>query len=315
MSVHISGNTNVPTPADPSGKVSGSASSYPSPVARYEEIVGDSDMFMATLENLHMAKGTKFMIPTIGGKALDLHRLFVEVTSRGGLEQVIRDRKWRDVVALFSFPSTITNASFVLRKYYISLLHDYEQIYFFREQRWQMSTGSSVSASVQGQIQVAAPPILDNDTSGNQLTVGSLLTGTIKGKFDNGYLVSVSHGSEMLQGILYHASAGLPVSSRSVSSVLPRRSIRRRSRRALRDPSHPKSNRSGYNFFFAEHYAKLKPFYHGEETAITQKIGHLWSTLTEAEREVYQAKGVKDKERYQIEMLEYRKSSIASKPR
>lgn len=27
-------------------------------------------------------------IPTVGGKALDLHRLFVEVTSRGGLEKV-----------------------------------------------------------------------------------------------------------------------------------------------------------------------------------------------------------------------------------
>lgn len=27
-------------------------------------------------------------IPTVGGKALDLYRLFLEVTSRGGLEKV-----------------------------------------------------------------------------------------------------------------------------------------------------------------------------------------------------------------------------------
>ena len=27
-------------------------------------------------------------VPTVGGKALDLHHLFVEVTSRGGIEQV-----------------------------------------------------------------------------------------------------------------------------------------------------------------------------------------------------------------------------------
>lgn len=27
-------------------------------------------------------------VPTIGGKTLDLHRLFVEVTSRGGIEKV-----------------------------------------------------------------------------------------------------------------------------------------------------------------------------------------------------------------------------------
>lgn len=29
-----------------------------------------------------------FRVPTVGGKALDLHCLFVEVTSRGGIEKV-----------------------------------------------------------------------------------------------------------------------------------------------------------------------------------------------------------------------------------
>lgn len=29
-----------------------------------------------------------YRVPTVGGKPLDLHRLFVEVTSRGGLEKV-----------------------------------------------------------------------------------------------------------------------------------------------------------------------------------------------------------------------------------
>ena len=28
-------------------------------------------------------------VPVVGGKALDLHQLFVEVTSRGGLEKVL----------------------------------------------------------------------------------------------------------------------------------------------------------------------------------------------------------------------------------
>lgn len=40
------------------------------------------------------------------------------------------------MTAVFSFPSTATNASFVLRKYYVSLLHHYEQIYFFKAQGW-----------------------------------------------------------------------------------------------------------------------------------------------------------------------------------
>ena len=29
-----------------------------------------------------------YRVPTVGGKGLDLYRLFVEVTSRGGLEKV-----------------------------------------------------------------------------------------------------------------------------------------------------------------------------------------------------------------------------------
>ncbi|KAL6971062.1 hypothetical protein U1Q18_030744 [Sarracenia purpurea var. burkii] len=78
-------------------------------------------------------------IPIIGGKDLDLHRLFVEVTSRGGIEKILRERRWKEVTAVFSFPSTATNASFVLRKYYVSLLYHYEQIYFFKAKGWSPS--------------------------------------------------------------------------------------------------------------------------------------------------------------------------------
>lgn len=47
---------------------------------------------------------------------------------------MIGDRKWKEVISAFQFPSTITSASFVLRKYYLSLLHSYEQIYFLQTQ-------------------------------------------------------------------------------------------------------------------------------------------------------------------------------------
>lgn len=46
--------------------------------------------------------------------------------------QVMEERKWREVMARFSFPATTTSASYVLRRYYLSLLHHYEQVYFFR---------------------------------------------------------------------------------------------------------------------------------------------------------------------------------------
>ncbi|MBA0570583.1 hypothetical protein Golob_004214 [Gossypium lobatum] len=113
-----------------------SYTSYPPPLARYEDVVASPKLFLATLEKLHATMGTKFMIPVIGGKELDLHKLFVEVTSRGGIEKIVRERRWKEVTAVFNFPSTATNASFVLRKYYVSLLHHYEQIYFFKARGW-----------------------------------------------------------------------------------------------------------------------------------------------------------------------------------
>ncbi|ONK58301.1 uncharacterized protein A4U43_C09F10760 [Asparagus officinalis] len=120
---------------------------YPEPFAKYKDVVEDSKLFMDTLGKLHAAMGTKFMIPTIGGRELDLHQLFVEVTARGGIEKVIADRRWREVTAAFNFPSTATNASFVLRKYYMSLLHHYEKLYFFGSLGWSSpTTATSVPA-------------------------------------------------------------------------------------------------------------------------------------------------------------------------
>jgi len=75
-------------------------------------------------------------VPIIGGKDLDLHQLYKEVTSRGGIDKVKAENRWREVTASFIFPATATNASFMLKKYYMSLLYHFEQLYFFRIQGW-----------------------------------------------------------------------------------------------------------------------------------------------------------------------------------
>ncbi|KAF7814855.1 high mobility group B protein 10-like [Senna tora] len=137
--------------------------------------------------------------------------------------------------------------------------------------------------------------------------LGSLVPGTIDMKFDGGYVVTVDLGSEQLKGILYHVPLNVSQSSYTASTTTSQN--RKRSRLGLRDPSRPKSNRSGYNFFFAENYARLKPSYFGQERAISKKIGFLWNHLTEAERQIYQEKGRRDKERYKTQMLEYKSSN------
>ncbi|KAA8527929.1 hypothetical protein F0562_035202 [Nyssa sinensis] len=319
---------------------------YPSPLARYEDVVVCPKLFMETLEKLHAAMGTKFMIPIIGGRDLNLHQLFVEVTSRGGIEKIIKERRWKEVTAIFSFPSTATNASFVLRKYYASLLHHYEQIYFFKAKGWTslsadaLQSPSSAPVRAHGlaepvmqspEIQVCSmqchkintAEFLPGDTPAP--STGSPVIGVIDGKFESGYLVTVTIGSEKLKGVLYQAPQN-PACQMSQQYSVPqyqsgfannndntiaasgvlRRRRRKKSEMKKRDPAHPKPNRSGYNFFFAEQHARLKPLYPGKDREISRMIGELWTKMKESEKGVYQDKAVKDKERYRIEMEDYR---------
>ncbi|KAF4349103.1 hypothetical protein CsatB_013221 [Cannabis sativa] len=297
-------------------EASNGSSSYPTPTATFDQIIQNPDLFLDKLTLFHTSFGTKFTIPTVGGKALDLHLLFVEVTSRGGLEKVITDRKWKEVVLAFNFPATITSASYVLRKYYISLLYHFEQVYYFHKKAPSITTNDPASRNLVNEFRTPD----EDDASRNQLQVGQenmelqlgcSVTGVIDGKFDNGYLVTIKLGSEQLNGVLYHVPNRTSQSSYSSDTHHHHNHHRNRkkSKLSLKDPSRPKSNRSGYNFFFAEHYTRLKPTYFGQEKAISKKIGALWNNLTEAEKQVYQEKGVKDKERYKNEMLEYKSST------
>ncbi|XP_065864832.1 high mobility group B protein 15 [Euphorbia lathyris] len=302
---------------------------YPPPLTRYEDVAVNPKLFMETLEKLHASMGTKFMIPIIGGRELDLHRLFLEVTSRGGFEKIIRERRWKEVTSIFNFPSTATNASFVLRKYYCSLLHHYEQLYFFKARGW--TPGSSVPlhsplvSRLPAHVPVQPSPEYQAATSQQQKTNSaelcgvsgsSQVIGVIDGKFESGYLVTVTIGTEKLKGVLYQAphnqSCQVPQNTNpSVGIINPVSGTQRRRRRKKneikrRDPAHPKPNRSGYNFFFAEQHARLKPLYPGKDREISRMIGELWNKLNDIEKTVYQEKAVKDKQRYQTEMEDYR---------
>ncbi|XP_004251946.1 high mobility group B protein 10 isoform X3 [Solanum lycopersicum] len=290
----------------------GGTLSYPKPEAEYHEIVQNSQLFWNKLQKFSASLQTKFQIPLVAGTPLDLHRLFVEVTSRGGIEKVIRERKWGEVKGIFRFPSSVTNASFVLRKHYLSMLYHFEQVYYFRKEEPSISVSDPTSRNVSGSATEHAnddSAATDQSSVSYNLEDGNSLVGTIDAKFDYGYVISVNLGSENLNGVLYHIPA-LPNQFQKVNTLAtPSQRIRKR-QLALKDPSRPKPNRSGYNFFFAEHYATLKPSYQGQERAISKRIGILWSRLTEAEKQVYQEKGARDKERYRAEMLEYQTSNV-----
>lgn len=266
---------------------------YPTPLASHENVIKDPSLFWDTLRNFHSLMGTKYMVPVIGGKELNLHVLYGEVTRRGGYDKVVREKKWREVSSVFMFSPTTTSASYALRKHYFSFLYHYEQLYFFKLQ-----------------AQPQPPSLSPTDPSCSEAI------GTIDAKFDCGYLVSVKFGSEILNGVLYHPEQPIPSKAtiQSCTAIIPYnpkppslgQRNRRRRRRGGNDPSRPKPNRSGYNFFFADKHFKLKSLYPEREREFTKMIGESWNNLSQEERMVYQEHGVKDKERYQRELKEYK---------
>ncbi|KAL0900218.1 hypothetical protein Bca101_084179 [Brassica carinata] len=149
--------------------------------------------------------------------------------------------------------------------------------------------------------------------------IGSVVDGVIDGEFEGGYLVTMKFGSQVLKGVLYlsakrpkcqpHETMGTPPSGMPPASQRPAKKEARVT--TVVDPQKPKCYKSGYNFFFPQLYARLKPEYHGKEMIITKMIGPMWGNLYESEKQVYQDKGVKDVERYRTEMLEYKSAHEA----
>ncbi|KAJ0601590.1 putative transcription factor & chromatin remodeling ARID-HMG family [Helianthus annuus] len=261
-----------------------STTTYPSPEASYEEIIQNPQFFWEKLQLFHSVFGTKFKIPVIGGSSLDLHRLFIEVTSRGGIEKIVSDRRWKEVMAVFKFGPTITNASFVLRKYYLSLLYHFEQVYYFHKKTPTIGPHDATNKVSRGSVSGSVKNLF---SARQKIEVGGEVTGTIDNRFDQGYLVTVDLGSEKLSGFLYHLPSDSPAPSHGTHNMY---------QLAIREPS-PEPDTSGYDVFFTEHYIRLKPLYHGQESIIRKRIQVLWSTLTEEEKQIYQLQGLRGKER------------------
>ncbi|CAO2045773.1 unnamed protein product [Urochloa humidicola] len=312
-------------PAAEAGK--GRFVAYPAPVAEHAEVVADAARFRAALERMHAHMGTRLKVPIIGGKDLDLHQLYKEVTSRGGIDKVKAENRWREVTASFIFPATATNASFMLKKYYMSLLYHFEQLYFFKVQGWyqeEIDSGTKSSIEVKTEAQAShkrkkgsnASPS-DPASSSDNVDVDVI----IDGKFEHGYIVTVIMGSKSTKAILYNCieepalpTPVPPVASNSTDLKGGRRRRRRRKKLSTTDPRHPKPNRSGYNFFFQDQHRILKPQYPGQDRLISKMIGERWNNLSPEDKAVYQERGVQDKERYRTQLAAYKEEQRTGQP-
>ncbi|KAG8070662.1 hypothetical protein GUJ93_ZPchr0006g42969 [Zizania palustris] len=271
---------------------------YPPQMAGHKDVVADAALFRAALERLHAHMGTKLKVPIIGGKDLDLHQLFKEVTSRGGIDKVKADNRWREVTASFIFPATATNASFMLKKYYMLLLYHFEQLYLFEAQGWYQqeidSRGiSCIDVKAEGQASQkrkrGSHSCPSDPTSSDNVDVDVI----IDGKFEHGYIVTVIMGSRSTKAVLYNCTeepvvptVAPHVAINSVDLKGGRRRRRRRKKLSTTDPRHPKPNRSGYNFFFQDQHRKLKPEYPGQDRLISKMIGERWNNLSPEDKAV-----------------------------
>lgn len=313
---------------------------YPPPMAEHDTLLANRQLFEEALGTFHGSLGRRLTVPNIEGQELDLYALYREVTTCGGLEQVIRDRRWSEVARALNFPGSIINPSFVLRKHYIDLLYHFEKIYYFKahgqlpyppgplpapfpivkslddEIAHQQPVDSAQSIKRRRKIDPTQLFGVDPGAS-----VGHIATGAIDGKFDNGYFVTVIVGSEKLHGMLYHAPnenaspqfANIPGLIKSVGAEREALGLqvqvakKKRDTAPKKDPNAPRPAKKSYNFFYAEQCARLKKIHSPTHRELARMVGDLWNNLSDSEKLPYIEQSQHDRERYKREMEDYKK--------
>ncbi|XP_010480107.1 PREDICTED: putative high mobility group B protein 11 [Camelina sativa] len=239
----------------------------------YEDFVQNSELFWDTLRDFFQSSGGELKIPVVEGKRLDLHRLFIEVTSRGGLEEVINNRRCKEVIEVFKFKTAVTNAAHVLKTNYRKTLLQFEHAYF-----------QAPRSTFQG--------------NGMEMKPGAVVTGRIDEKFGSGYLVTMKMGSKEFKGVIFHTSSQEDPTTH-------------RNKRAKSSHGRPKFPRSSYNFFFAEQHVRIKAEGGGRKGPFTKEIAEMWKNLSESDKKVYQEIFLKDKERYKMELSQDKASKYS----
>ncbi|XP_073843149.1 brahma associated protein 170kD isoform X2 [Musca autumnalis] len=90
--------------------------------------------FYRDLQLFHEKRGTIIRnIPRITGREVDLHRLYCEVTERGGFLKVNSRDQWDEILKELGWKEKIVNGSAGLKFIYRRYLEKYERVYYFGE--------------------------------------------------------------------------------------------------------------------------------------------------------------------------------------
>ncbi|KAJ3174937.1 Chromatin structure-remodeling complex protein rsc9 [Geranomyces variabilis] len=92
------------------------------------EVTAEYEAFTKELEEFNLQFGVaKGRDPVLGGKRLDLYKIYQWVTEAGGYEQVTSARGWKKIMDPFNLPATCTNSAYVAKQLYQKYLYNYEQ--------------------------------------------------------------------------------------------------------------------------------------------------------------------------------------------
>ncbi len=98
----------------------------------YSSKEDEKERFRKNLFAFLQSRGaTNLKVPQIGGKELDLYRLYQSVVRRGGAQKVSDLKLWKEIVNEFDLPPSCTSASFTLKNHYQKYLLTYEQKCYF----------------------------------------------------------------------------------------------------------------------------------------------------------------------------------------
>jgi len=82
-----------------------------------ESLTAEKEAFTVKYNSFMESKGTAVSQPSLGGKDLDLYKLYKLVCENGGMERVTQEMKWRSIHLQLGL-TPIANASHIISRAY-----------------------------------------------------------------------------------------------------------------------------------------------------------------------------------------------------
>lgn len=119
--------------------------------------------FLTDLRTFLSQRGQEMCVRRIGGKDLDLYKLYDAVLRRGGLDAVMESRGFKHVARQIGIGKSCTSAAYILRREYERWLYEYEQ-----KQVWDKDSSTGIKPMDREERQEEE---MEEEVDGGRMTV------------------------------------------------------------------------------------------------------------------------------------------------